>query len=392
MVTSGAPATRGRKLPPVSHLAIVLIAVTFYLATSAGQLRWGSFLSFYTGGSLVLQGRVGHLYNYAEHARLQAQIADWPPPPPPFIRPPFYAVFFAAFAWMPFTTALTAWVAANIIALLGSWAWVFRRFGSLGLAAASVFLPPAVGLVNTQDCVLLIPLSIAFLLCLERGRDFAAGIVLSAGLFKFHLLLVVPLLLLINRRWKSLSGYVLGAAVLALISFALIGPDGTRAYATLITGRDTAAVVSAAPESMIDLHALLSTLFNTSPDFSIWGAALGCALAVIAGWRAPLWRWCAAAIVGSLLAAPHVYKYDAAVLLVPALLALFKSGQPLTRIAALLALSPLPYYFSSETRWLATLPPFALLLLLLCLAIENMASKPGPLAARPAGAGGSCLL
>ena len=47
------------------------------------------------------------------------------------------------------------------------------------------------------------------------------------------------------------------------------------------------------------------------------------ALVCIACWRAPLWRWVAAASTGSLLVAPHIYGYDAGLLLASLWLAIF---------------------------------------------------------------------
>ena len=59
------------------------------------------------------------------------------------------------------------------------------------------------------------------------------------------------------------------------------------------------------------------------------GLLVGVVILLVAAacWRAPLWQWIAAASAGSLLVAPHVYGYDAGLLLLSIWLAIFMSTE-----------------------------------------------------------------
>ena len=80
-------------------------------------------------------------------------------------------------------------------------------------------------------------------------------------------------------------------------------------------------------------------------------------LTVAACWRAPLWRAVAAASAGSLLVAPHVYGYDAGLLLAGLWLAMFESGEQSgswPRITATVLLTPVPMLLSlAGSPWAA---------------------------------------
>ena len=53
-----------------------------------------------------------------------------------------------------------------------------------------------------------------------------AGCCLGLGIFRFHLVLPLVLILLYRRRGKVLFGFVATAALLGLISVAIIGWEG----------------------------------------------------------------------------------------------------------------------------------------------------------------------
>jgi len=78
-----------------------------------------------------------------------------------------------------------------------------------------------------------------------------------------------------------------------------------------------------------------------------------------------------AASCGSLAAAPHVYGYDAALLLVAVSLAIFLSCDRWTRLAAATAAIPLPYLVSLAGAPWSAIPALALVLFLGALAVEN---------------------
>jgi hypothetical protein len=105
--------------------------------------------------------------------------------------------------------------------------------------------------------------------------------------------------------------------------------------------------------------------------------ALVVLLTAAACWRAPLWRMVAAASAGSLLAVPHVYGYDAGLLLIGLWLVVFESGRcepgknqagRCSRITATILLTPLPLLLGLAGSPWAAATPLALLAFLASLA------------------------
>jgi hypothetical protein len=92
-------------------------------------------------------------------------------------------------------------------------------------------------------------------------------------------------------------------------------------------------------------------------------------LTLAACWHAPLWRVVAAASAGSLLVAPHVYGYDAALLLAGLWLAMFEPGGTRGgRITATVLLTPVPLLLGLAGSPWAAATPLALLAFLISLA------------------------
>ena len=84
----------------------------------------------------------------------------------------------------------------------------------------------------------------------------------------------------------------------------------------------------------------------------------------------------AAVCAGSLLVPPHVYGYDAGLLLLSIWLAIFMSARKWTRIAALLICTPIPFLMNlAGTPWSAA-TPVTLLFFLLSLNRKSEARVP----------------
>jgi hypothetical protein len=84
-------------------------------------------------------------------------------------------------------------------------------------------------LIRAGHLFLLLWIAIAAAL-FERGRRFAAGMVLALCSAKPHLFLLLPLLLLGRRMWSTIWGLLAGGALLAAVSFAAAGPHWPREF------------------------------------------------------------------------------------------------------------------------------------------------------------------
>jgi hypothetical protein len=81
---------------------------------------------------------------------------------------------------------------------------------------------------------------------------------------------------------------------------------------------------------MINVHGLALNFGTDSLVIRGLLVAIVIGLEPAASWRAPLWRWIAAPSAGSLLVPPHVYGYDAGLLLLSVWLAIFISTDKFT--------------------------------------------------------------
>lgn len=160
------------------------------------------------------------------------------------------------------------------------------------------------------------------------------------------------------------------AAVTAelLISLLLAGPGGIAKYVALLRMPDLRHL-SPSPELMIDARSIALNFGIDSLAMTGLLIAAVVILTVAACWRAPLWRVVAAASAGSLLVAPHVYGYDAGLLLAGLWLAVFESGGARgPRITATVLLTPVPMLLGLAGSPWAAATPLALLAFLASLA------------------------
>ncbi len=307
--------------------------------------RAHDFLNLYTGASLALDGRFAELHDPAVQLAREREILPQLPALVPFVRPGFYAAILAPLALLPYKTAFAVWITVQCALLLACWLWGWRRFGPDALVFAALFLPAPLGIASGQDCVMLLAVFIAAFVLAEHGCPFLSGAVLALLLWKFHLVLLWPVALLVQKRWRMLAGFGVAAAVEVTACVALGGWGVITAYAALLTN-PTIEHLSPSPELMISVQGLLANLGIESR------LALLAASASVAGvfiWRvrnAPLWKMFALTPVASLWIVPHVYGYDASLLLLSIWLTIFCARQPAPRIAATLLSTPIPFGFA----------------------------------------------
>ncbi|MGH9664642.1 MAG: glycosyltransferase 87 family protein, partial [Bryobacteraceae bacterium] len=220
-----------------------------------------------------------------------------------------------------------------------------------------------------QDCVVLLSLLILSYELARRDRPFASGAAIAAMLVKFHLVLLWPVALVLQRRWKMLAGFCAMAAAGILASVALGGFAGARTYIALLRDKNLSHL-SPSPELMVSLDGLMANL----GIHALWIHAVIVAAVVLAFSAAvlstPLWRLFCLAPAASLLVAPHVYGYDAALLLLSVWLAIFYSRRPLSRVAATLLSTPIPFGFALAGKPWAIVSSACLLAVFLILASE----------------------
>jgi len=209
-----------RTVPFHAVLAVLAFCAFWILLGSVvvEGARLHDFLNLYTGASLAHDGAFTTLHAPGVQMERELKYAPQLLEVIPFVRPSFYALFLAPLAWLPFGTAFWSWLAVQGMVLVGTWAWAFRRWGADALIFGSMYLPTSLGIAHGQDCVLIFLIVLGTFALAEREQHFLSGVVLGAGLIKFHLFLLWPVMLLIERRWKMLISAILTLAVLTSIA------------------------------------------------------------------------------------------------------------------------------------------------------------------------------
>ncbi len=203
----------------------------------------------------------------------------------------------------------------------------------------------------------------------EKGNEIGGGAVLGLLLVKFHLAPLWILAMILQRRWKMLAGFAATGATAAGVSLALIGTGGVRSYAALLQNRDLE-WLSPSPEFMISLQGLAANLGITSAAAYAIAAAAIVGLFLVGLQQAPLWRVYAVTTAASLLLVPHVYGYDAAMLLPGLWLAMFRANLKITRLPALWLFTPFPFVFALAGKPWAAASSLSVLAILIALAGE----------------------
>lgn len=198
------------------------------------------FTVFYTAGKLLREGRAADLYDGRTQQAVQREFAndaDIRKGPLPFIHPPFEAVVFAPLTYFSYPTAFAVWSVLNL-GILYTVAIVLRN--SVGflrtvsaweaVVACLAFFPVFANFHQGQDALLLLLVVALGYRALAKDTDFLAGCWLGFGIFKYHLIVPLVLILAIWRGRRLIAGFLTVSASLALVSLAIVGWHGALEY------------------------------------------------------------------------------------------------------------------------------------------------------------------
>jgi len=366
-----------------------LLASMFFLPSAL--VGHSSFRQLYTAGYMVRTGHGHELYDYDAQRSFQDRLVSREPVVMPFIRPPFDAVAYVPFSLVSYRTAYILFLLINIflLALVPHLLWddtksLRQHYRYLSAAMFASFVPVASALMMGQDSILLLALLSWSMLALDRRKDATAGTLAALGLFKFHLVLPMALLLLCWRRFRFFSAFSGVAVLFAAISLLAAGPHQVRLYlgSLLLIGKGATgahqllryplpvtmmANVHGLVTGMLGTH--LRPLFGMAVMLSIAAGVLVWVALVMpprcgATWAIPV------AITASVFVSYYLFVYDLAVLLLPLTMMLNRSlsaeaAKPdrfMSISCALLFLSPACLFFLPTYFYLVSL--FVLLFLI----------------------------
>jgi hypothetical protein len=303
---------------------------------------YGDFAALYTAGTLVQRGQASAMYDRRVQWAVQQEFSSTVTirnGPLPYIRPPFEALLFVLLAYLSYPVASMVWMAVKVLILLGIPFLLQPHLLRDRLLPASIegllclsFFPVVFDLLQGQDAILLLLVFVLAFTALQRGADFRSGLFLALGLFKFHLVIPIVLVLLLRRKTRVLIGFLLTAFALVLISVALVGWAGLLGYPKYLWDLNQASGVGVIKsQSMPNFRGLITVYVGRAPlpGHAHWFLVpIAIAGIVFTAW---VWRGTdnhdprlssagfSLAIVMTILTSYYAYSYDMTLLILPIL-------------------------------------------------------------------------
>lgn len=346
-------------------VGICFLALLMWTQRDRILTGWNDFSQLYVGANL---SGSGHLYDSSANIEQFKQTIGVTMEGVLYSRLPFYAFLLRPLAALPYMVAFALFAALN----LGIFVWFLFAFRSdlPDLPVLGAFsLPLAFALANGQDTPALTGiLALAYLL-MRRGPDVVAGAVLSLCAIKFHMFLLLPVVLLIHRRWQVLKGGLIGGLILLATSFLSEGARWPGEYARLLLSSELDPCISCMP----NVRGLAE---ENVPIFLAGSVAVLVVFALIARVASFDVLFATSVLAGFLLSG-HAFLHDAVILLFPlAVLIPALAFKPL-HAAFTIAVSPLPYLLMLAGRPYSLIGPlmFLLVLVLIYLSVQKSSAS-----------------
>jgi hypothetical protein len=278
-----------------------------------------------------------HLFDAATQLAWQEQV--WGARLPvmlrePFVRVPWSALYLWPFAELPYAVGFLLLCAVSVAATAAAFG-IWARWARLPPVAAAAFVCAGLGslpllrtlVLGQHSAVMLLALTASVLWSLQ-GRDARAGVALAAATLKPHLIILVPLAWLLQRRWRALAAGAASLLALTALSAVVLGPQALVDFVTIQSAFDQYFPGAEAVEQMQNWRGLLeSTLgWQGGGEQMVEGVLLLLTATVVvwAWWpggarprRAVDLRW-ALTILASLLFAYHLHLNDLLAWAIPA--------------------------------------------------------------------------
>lgn len=318
-----------RKPTKTLLVTLALIVLLGYFVDMFPKMQKGmDFVDFYSGARLVVDGSGAQLYNPELQAHYQLRYSGRTGTY--YIHPPFETLIYLPFAlespwlgyalWSGFNVALlvvTVWQMGKHLA--GLWAC------DLLLLVSLLFVPLLLDLLQGQDSVELLFLLVSTFIMWRQQSDFEAGCLLGLGLFKFHIVLPVAILLWLSSSGKFLRGFGLILLLLFFVCIGICGWHGLLIYPAFLRQLSALPLAGIHPRAMANLRGLFGVAFARSGTSALILTVLASfgifALAARQIWMGRSQRRegliFAYAVLVALLVSYHLSPHDLTILLLP---------------------------------------------------------------------------
>ena len=294
------------------------------------------FISFYSGGSLA---GTADLYDSPKVREFQLSIVGLTGDSQVYNRIPFFAFLLKAVTWLPYQRAYLLWEMLSAVAIIAGVAlWPGPAPHKKWLAACWL-LPVYLALFNGQDVTFVwfwIALSARFL---HRKWPYLAGLALSLAASKYHLLIMIPIVVLAQKRWRFAAGVTTGIGILLSSSFGIAGLDWPRRYLAVLRDPRLVTDMSQMPGLYGSFHYMPGGLYLQAAAMilSVW------VVFQISRCDATFERPLAYALLAGILASPHTWLADC-ILLLPVLMPASEPPDLSIRFCSLALITPVPWF------------------------------------------------
>lgn len=259
-------------------LLLTLTGIVYYFAHDIAQREKGTdFPDFYAAARMVREGYGHQLYDFQTQQQFQSRYAgrtgDY------YLHPPFETLLFLPICLWSLPTAYLLWCLLNTVVLACTarvfQQHVFKRWDwRVFLPLFFLFPPVLLSFLQGHDSLLLLlAMTLAFV-ALRRERNFTAGCWLGCGLFKFHIVLALVVLVASLRRKGMLQGFVLVFVILLLISAGVSGWGFLTAYPRFLMNLHHLPLAGIHPEAMANIRGLVTVagiVQNADARFALVG-------------------------------------------------------------------------------------------------------------------------
>jgi hypothetical protein len=284
----------------------------------------------------------------------------------PLVRPAIFTIFYRPLALFAYWPAYWLWAAASLAGYLAALTVIRTHFRTspFFLPISLSFFPAMWGVVTGQDAGLYFLCMTGAVILLEKRRDQWAGLALALCLYKFNMAILIPPLLLMNRRYRALATFLAGACLLVLGSLAM---SNLTAYVRQLT-RIRELSMNFSPGGIRGVLESLGLAWLYLP------VALLMVLALF--WYArhvTLLHACLTAILVTILVSPHSTWYDGTLLILPAARIWSLAGMKLRMLTGIVLACPLIWIFDNGIS--GRLIDFILLAILVYLPLRSEGSQ-----------------
>jgi alpha-1,2-mannosyltransferase len=301
--------------------AIGQLATSHHLIFKSGSCVGGDFVDSYAASIATLKGDPASVYDvHRQHIRQAAVMGGKDFGVLVFSYPPTYLLIVLPLAMLPF---VASWVVfetatfAGYLAVLGRIAPI-----PLGYWLAITFPGVIINFMCGQNGFLTTALIGGGLLLLDRW-PLLAGFLFGLMAYKPHLAILIPVALIVARKWRALIATAISAILFAATSLTLFGASTWRAFFGNL---------AITQKIVLDQGAIdFSTLQSVFGAVRMWGGNVGVAyicqaMVAIYAASAVIWVWqdkrpfalkAATLAVGCLMVSPYLLKYDLVLLALP---------------------------------------------------------------------------